>query len=227
MDPTIAGPAATRRLGPPRLRTLNPGEARRLSRDDLPAIPYDPLAELAQGMPGMPTGFDGDPDGDGHTKQAAGNGQPGCSVFEEEFGGLCYKTCADLTNGTFPNRFAPDGCCKTTGVSCMLPSNVRVRGYMPGSGFMINGEGHAPHPVGLCDGNEEMHANTCFKKCALLTDDEYPIRSAANTCCKKMPCLWNIKTEGTGVCTGFGVGGGLVPAHGCPHAPRVEQTTST
>lgn len=188
---------------------------RRLEREDLPHVSFDPLSEEAQGMPGMPIGYDGDPNGE--QSRPGHGGKPGCCSTEEEFGGLCYKKCSVLTNMTHPNRIAPDACCRAKSVECMLPSNVKVEGFFPGSGFNVAGDGGHPHPMGMCDGNEELHLGMCYKKCSILTSSEYPIRSAVDTCCKKMPCLWGLKTKGGRYCTGYGVGGGLVPAHRCPH----------
>lgn len=188
---------------------------------------YDPLSTSAAGMPGMPMGVDGSP-GDSANPQKGSMqlaGADKCRGNEELLMGLCYQKCSVLTNGTFVKRVAPGGCCKELDLRCVKPSEVDFNGLLPGSGYNVDGSGGNPHPPGLCDGNEEVHAGMCYKKCSILTDNKYPMRSAASTCCKALPC-WNplnVKTEGTGVCTGFNIGGGLVGHHNCPHSPSVDE----
>jgi len=140
-----------------------------------------------------------------------------CEDGEERFLLGCYKTCGALTDGEFPARFAPNGCCKELSISCLNPADVRVSMPWPGHGMMVGGDGKAPHPPGECDPDEEGLLGLCFKKCSILTQNEYPIRAATNTCCKRRPCanLLNLKTKGVG-CNGFGVGGGA-KGHECPH----------
>lgn len=197
------------------------GSESRQLRADLPSFIYDPLSEQASGMPGIPMGTDDDPlSGVRPGRDPSREGKPGCCSFEEVFGGLCYKRCSILTNGTFTNRVAPNTCCKATAINCMFPSNLWVSGVLPGSGFIVDGDGSTPHPLGICDGNEELYGGMCYKRCSLLTNNEFPVRSATNTCCKKWPCLWAIKTKG-GYCSGYGIGGGSVPKHRCGHMPTV------
>jgi len=223
------GVAAATLAAPGHLRGEEPsvaGPRRLASRSDLPSFDFDPLSESAQGMPGMPLGFDGNPSASGSgSSSSTGSVADGeqCCSFEELYAGMCYKKCSLLTNGTHPNRVSPTSCCKSSSVYCMLPSNVRMSGFLPGTGFNVNDEGGAPHAPGICDGNEEMFAGQCHKKCAVLTNNEYPIRSGGSTCCKKMPCLWGIATVGTAPCTGYNVGGGLVAAHKCPHPPTLPR----
>lgn len=197
-------------------------------RSDLPMVRYDPLSTGVAGMPGMPMGEDAENDANPWSKPGdlpafSAPGSPACGGIEELYLGLCYKTCAELSNGTYPHRTSPVSCCKVSSVSCMMPSQNHISGFMPGSGYNVGGNGGVPHPPGICDGNEENLAGTCYKKCSILTGNQYNLRSAADTCCRKNPCLniFNVKTVGSGDCTGFGVGGGLVPAHRCPHLPTV------
>ncbi|CAK0885736.1 unnamed protein product, partial [Prorocentrum cordatum] len=88
----------------------------------------------------------------------------------------CYKSCSDLTEGRFPSRFAPNGCCKELSLSCLNPDDVRFSMPWPGHGMMVGGDGKAPHPPGRCDPNEEGLLGLCYKKCSILTKGEYPIR---------------------------------------------------
>jgi len=151
------------------------------------------------------------------SSMAANTGAAQCEDGEEKFLGECYKSCSDLTEGKFPSRFAPNGCCKELSLSCLNPSDVRFSMPWPGHGMMVGGDGTAPHPPGECDPNEEGMLGLCYKKCSVLSQDEYPIRSASNTCCSQHPCtnFFHLKTVGLG-CNGFGVGGGA-KGHGCPH----------
>jgi hypothetical protein len=178
-------------------------------REGLPGIPISDASESAA------------PQLDMDTKRGIGSvansSTSVCEEGEEKFMGECYKSCSSMTGGKFPARFAPNGCCKELSFSCLEPSEVAVSIPWPGHGYMVGGDGGAPHPPGECDPNEEGHLGLCYKKCSILTDDEYPIRVAANTCCKERPCmnLLHLKTRGV-ACTGFGVGGGM-RGHNCPH----------
>jgi len=148
---------------------------------------------------------------------AGAAGEAACEDGEEKFLGECYKSCSDLTEGRFPSRFAPNGCCKELSLSCLNPDDVRFSMPWPGHGMMVGGDGKAPHPPGRCDPNEEGLLGLCYKKCSILTKGEYPIREASNTCCSQHPCtnFFHLKTSGLG-CNGFGVGGGA-EGHECPH----------
>lgn len=73
------------------------------------------------------------------------------------------------------------------------------------------------HDGNVCDNSEEFFAGLCYKKCALLTRGEAPIRTSSWTCCKSHPCTLNqVGSFGSSVlCTGFDVA-----ADGsCPHKP--------
>jgi len=191
----------------------------------------DAVSSSAAGYPGMPVGTDDDPP---LQVQPEVNGKPmneppvdkspsdlsvSCADNEELFMSLCYKKCAVLTNLTHPKRVAPGACCKELSISCLNPSKTDYNGIFPGQGYNVGGDNGPPHPPGACDGNEENHLGLCYMKCNLLTDNEYPIRAAANTCCKAHPCwnIFNLKSS-PGTCTGYGVGGGNA-GHDCPHQP--------
>eukprot|EP00932_Pfiesteria_piscicida_P000825 SRR837773.10807.p2 GENE.SRR837773.10807~~SRR837773.10807.p2 ORF type:complete len:212 (-),score=73.04 SRR837773.10807:39-674(-) len=192
----------------------------------------DPLTQSVAGLPGIPMARDEPwmpttpPPPPALTVptlmplpgSASVEGQATCGINEELFLGQCYAKCADLTNGTFPVRIAPNGCCKTSSLLCLNNAENDFSGLLPGSGYMVSGNGGAPHMPGICDGNEEQMGGMCYKKCELLSDGKFPIRSGPNTCCKAKPC-WNIfNVESAGFqCSGYGVGGGLVPDHKCPH----------
>jgi len=150
-----------------------------------------------------------------------------CRKHEELFFGICYKNCSLLTNGMYTIRFAPNGCCRA--LPCLLPSEVDLDGFAPGYGYFVSGggKGHFPHAPGECMGNEESHLGFCYKKCSLLTNNEFNYRMGTNTCCKKKHCwspfnwnIFNVKTEGTW-CSGFAVGGALSKRYECPHRPEI------
>lgn len=73
------------------------------------------------------------------------------------------------------------------------------------------------HDGNKCEDNEELLAGLCYKKCNILTNGEYPVRSTAFTCCKTRACFLQQKM-GSNMpipCQGYDVNG-----HGsCPHAP--------
>lgn len=72
----------------------------------------------------------------------------------------------------------------------------------------------------ICADDEELHVKLCYKKCALLTDGSYPIRSSAWTCCRAHPCgFFNSRiTSPLKICHGFDVGGDN-GGSSCPHSP--------
>lgn len=191
------------------------------------------LAREADGMPGMPPSqvnqpaayagqigdWNGGPPAPTSIHDVATPGMK-CRKNEELFLGVCYKNCTLLTGGMYPIRFAPNGCCKD--YPCMTPSEVDMQGFAPGTGYIVSaeGDGHYPHSPGECGGNEESHLGLCYKKCSLLTNNEYTHRVAANTCCKQSPCWnpFNLDTQGQ-YCEGYGVGGGMSNDDKCPHKP--------
>merc|ERR1712242_666187 len=75
------------------------------------------------------------------------------------------------------------------------------------------------HDGNKCEADEELFWRLCYKKCDLLTNGKFPIRSSAWSCCAKMPCTlpFNQKTS-IHVCGGFGVSGDSL-GNGCPHTP--------
>lgn len=148
-----------------------------------------------------------------------------CDKNEELLLGVCYMNCSLLTQGRYPIRTAPNICCNK--MPCLSPSQVDANGFMPGTGYIVGGKGAGsyPHGPGGCAGNEESHLGMCYKKCSLLTNNEFPQRVMANTCCKASPCWnpFNLKTSGSGACSGFGIGGGLSDEEKCPHNPTAQQ----
>jgi len=99
-----------------------------------------------------------------------------CLPSEELLLGVCYKKCGLLTNHAYPNRVAPATCCKSSGLSCML---FPWRRYTSAE---FNTGGGRDEP-GACFKDEEMFLGTCYKKCGLLTEEQYPHRLGPFTCC--------------------------------------------
>lgn len=74
------------------------------------------------------------------------------------------------------------------------------------------------HDNNVCDTDEELYAELCYKQCRLLTNGSYPIRTSSWTCCERHPCgLLNQKGKvgSTFVCNGFDVD----RTGRCPHKP--------
>jgi hypothetical protein len=76
------------------------------------------------------------------------------------------------------------------------------------TGYAVDGEGKCPHRPGSCLANEEMMLGVCYKKCSILTNQEFPHRVAPATCCKAggISCLlfpWKSYTSKE-----YAVGGG-------------------
>merc|ERR1712032_822066 len=127
-----------------------------------------------------------------------------CASNEEEYGGLCYAKCSDLTGNTHPVRGSAFSCCRKK--PCFL--NQKVKSILPCHGYDISASGDCPHKTGRCLLNEELLVGVCYEKCSILTKGEYPYRHAPATCCKDsdlMSCL-NPMDDKTRM--GFDVGGG-------------------
>jgi len=75
-----------------------------------------------------------------------------------------------------------------------------------------------------CRCDEEKYLGMCLKKCSLLTEGAFTMRSAVNTCCRSKPCAkaGNSKTDGFGLCEGYGVSG-----DGKCGAPASEERAGT
>lgn len=75
----------------------------------------------------------------------------------------------------------------------------------------------APSSTGGCDIDEELFGGLCYGKCAILTQQQYPIRTSAMTCCSAHPCGFFNQKHDVGICSGFSVAGGS--RGNCPHPP--------
>lgn len=75
-----------------------------------------------------------------------------------------------------------------------------------------------------CRCDEEKYLGICLKKCSLLTEGEFTMRSSVNTCCRSKPCAkaGNSHTDGFGLCEGHGVAG-----DGQCGAPASEERAGT
>lgn len=136
------------------------------------------------------------------------DGNP-CPDDEEEHGGLCYQTCNKLTNGRYPIRTTAFSCCMKE--PCSFFNSKFTNPLKICQGYDVGGHDKygCPHSPGDCLLNEEFHMGLCFKQCAVLTDNEYPYRSSATTCCKQnayLPCL---EMENLWSDANFTVGGGF------------------
>lgn len=176
-------------------------------------LDVDELENAAMGMPGIPT--------------ANLDSGDACKEGEELFMKLCFKKCSSFHDGHYPKRRLPFVCCQDT---CDSFSCCRSSLPIPGHGYFSDVDGGVPHIAGSCDSNEEHFMGLCYKTCSALTDDEFPRRVGANSCCKPEPnsCLnvvFNVKTEGLG-CNGYGVGGELEADHKCPHPPTIPESQS-
>eukprot|EP00930_Biecheleria_cincta_P013026 TRINITY_DN1181_c0_g1_i1.p1 TRINITY_DN1181_c0_g1~~TRINITY_DN1181_c0_g1_i1.p1 ORF type:complete len:423 (+),score=92.84 TRINITY_DN1181_c0_g1_i1:70-1338(+) len=73
-----------------------------------------------------------------------------CLTNEEEFSGMCYKKCSELTNGEYNNRVAAATCCKKTGWECFLFTNIKTDASFTeggGAGDHNSGTPREGHPV--------------------------------------------------------------------------------
>jgi len=114
-----------------------------------------------------------------------------CDHNEDDFGGLCYAKCGDLTYGKSTIRTATSSCCSCgkgffSGLCCMLPWNVATDpSFMVGASS--NGETTDPHPPGMrvrCSSKEEEFGGLCYAKCSDLTNGKLPHRVSSVGCCE-------------------------------------------
>lgn len=97
---------------------------------------------------GFCSGFD--VAGDAEDKGGCPSSPGACLTDEEEFNGMCYKKCSDLTKGKYNNRVAAMSCCKSHGLACLLFTNLMTdaafsKGGGDGDGNQATpSEGHPP-----------------------------------------------------------------------------------
>jgi len=123
-----------------------------------------------------------------------------CQDDEEEFMSLCYKKCSIITQGTHPYRTSAFTCCKADSKDeCGLTNqevNTKICGGFDVAGNINGQESACPHSFGTCYENEELYLGQCYKKCSILTNNQYPNRVTPFSCC-----------SGTGfACNPFGLG---------------------
>jgi len=101
------------------------------------------------------------------------------------------------------------------------------------SGFDVSGndEGkECPHAEGTCMENEEFNLGVCYKKCAILTNNMFPFRSGAATCCRYGNHLACLDALNTVTSPNFDIGGGFGDNHSSTpnssHAPMLTLTES-
>jgi len=73
-----------------------------------------------------------------------------CLTNEEEFSGMCYKKCSELTDGEYNNRVAAATCCKKTGWECFLFTNIKTDASFTvggGAGDHNSGTPREGHPA--------------------------------------------------------------------------------
>lgn len=117
-----------------------------------------------------------------------GNGNR-CLEDEELYAGLCYKQCSVMTNGMYPIRTSTWTCCanQPCGISNQKGS---VGSTLACSGFGIGGSGAfnlgklpCPHKPRACNETEDEVMGMCYASCGSLTNDRFPHRLTAYTCC--------------------------------------------
>jgi len=162
------------------------------------------------------------------------DGNP-CPDNEEELGGLCYERCSDLTRGVYPVRSSAFSCCKQEPCNAFNSVFSNPLKFCRGLDVGRLGGG-CPHSLGDCLLNEEFLLGSCYHKCALLTNSEYPYRTTADTCCRMNSYLACSDPSFTLTNATFSVGGGhgdelLQGDAGQVHPPLLyvaeAQTTTT
>lgn len=135
-----------------------------------------------------------------------------CEDDEELLDGLCYRKCSLLTGGQDAIRTSPWTCCEKR--PCAFDQKLSIHAQVACTGFAVAGDGSCPHKPGACLKDEELYLGICYKKCSLLTEDEYPYRVAPATCCQDsgLSCL-DFRKDYTS--EEFNVGGGEASPGAC------------
>jgi len=151
-----------------------------------------------------------------------------CRSDEEISGGLCYKKCSLLTNNEYAIRTTAFTCCKSQ--PCHPFNSRKDMGLC--SGFAVgggDGTGRScPHLPGSCLTDEDMHLGTCYKKCSILTNNEFNYRLTNYVCCKEKPGYKCMMPGNVKFSKSFDVGGGLgdgdASTPGTAHTPMPQLT---
>lgn len=136
------------------------------------------------------------------------DGNP-CEDDEEDHLGLCYKKCSLLTNNEAPIRISAFGCAKSHSLGDVI--GEKMAALIPCSGYDIAGDAAGngcPHRYGACLVDEEMSLGKCYKKCSTLTQNMYPHRTGASSCCKTTHIIQCLSPGNSKVSTDFATGGG-------------------
>jgi len=136
------------------------------------------------------------------------DGNP-CEDDEEDHMGLCYKKCSLLTNYENPIRISAFGCAKSHSFGDVI--GEKTAGLIPCTGYDISGDAAGngcPHKYGACLVDEEMSLGKCYKKCSTLTQNEYPHRTGASSCCKTTHIIQCMSPGKSKVSADFAMGGG-------------------
>jgi len=136
------------------------------------------------------------------------DGNP-CEDDEEDHLGLCYKKCSLLTNGEATVRISAFGCAKSHSLGDVF--GEKTAGLIPCKGYDISGDAAGngcPHRYGACLVDEEMSLGKCYKKCSILTHNEYPHRTSASSCCKTTNIIQCFSPANSKMSADFAMGGG-------------------
>eukprot|EP00931_Biecheleriopsis_adriatica_P093354 TRINITY_DN670_c0_g1_i4.p1 TRINITY_DN670_c0_g1~~TRINITY_DN670_c0_g1_i4.p1 ORF type:complete len:401 (+),score=92.56 TRINITY_DN670_c0_g1_i4:68-1270(+) len=112
-----------------------------------------------------------------------------------------------------PAAVAPLAMAPVAAASTAAPSTTDDPSDSPLAPQEQQGDGNS------CPDDEEMVANVCYKKCALLTGGSHPIRTSPFSCCAQEPCGLSNTWTHMGMCFGYDVAGDSVAktAGKCPH----------
>jgi hypothetical protein len=152
-----------------------------------------------------------------------------CEDGEELFERVCYKACAELTNGAATLRTTAWSCCKKQGTglsaaaSCLMHSKVSTP--VPCGGFDVSAAGTCPKSPGACLTDEETFLGKCYKRCSSLTLGEYPYRAGMSTCSKSTSVTARLNPLNDKTSPSFNVGGG--GGDGDPSTPKTAHAPIT
>lgn len=160
---------------------------------------HPPLANLTESVESASTSYEPPtlaPGAGGHAPNVST-----CFADEELYAGLCYKKCSLLSEGAYSIRTSSWTCCANhpCGVSNQkgsIGTAVVCNGYDVGGSGAVKVTSQlvkvvaqaglsCPHKPGGCSENEEMLLGTCYTKCSVLTQGQFPYRLAAATCCQE------------------------------------------
>ena len=112
-----------------------------------------------------------------------------CNGKQDTYQGLCYPSCASLTNGQSPHRVGNFACCHGSKLDCVSGHGT----ISTASSYGVSSIPSSESPIAsydelrgmdaACSEYEEKFNGMCFTKCGILTGGQKPLRTGPSSCC--------------------------------------------